>query len=275
MRLHGWKLGLGALACGLILGASGVGARAETLRIGGTGSALSTMERLGDAFSASRPDLRVEVLPSLGSSGGIKALLAGAIDIAVSSRPLKDDERDAGAEAELIARTPLAVVSHLSNRTETITIEELAAMYAGEVVTWPDGTPVRLVIRPKDETDTKLLRGLSPEMDEAMTQAFERPGLVIATTDQESAQMLEQVSGSLGVAATGQLNSEGRRLRVLALDGVVPSAALLRDPDYRFVKDIHVVTRPEATATAVAFSQFVRSPEAREILLRTDYMTID
>lgn len=275
MRSHGWNLGLGAFACVVMLAASGSGARAETLRIGGMGSALGVMDQLGEAFAASWPDVTVKVLPSLGSSGGIKALLAGAIDIAVSSRPLEDLEREAGAEATLLARTPLAVVTHLSNRAETITIEGLEAMYAGERITWPNGTPIRLVLRPEAETDTKLLRALSPGMDQAMALALERPGLAMATTDQDSAQLLEQVPGSLGVAALGQLTSEGRRLTVLALDGVVPSATLLGDPHYWFFEDLYVVTRPEATRTAFAFSQFVRSPEAHEILLRTDYVTVD
>jgi hypothetical protein len=41
---------------------------AETLRIGGTGSALGGMQRLADAFMADNPDVRVVVLPSLGSA---------------------------------------------------------------------------------------------------------------------------------------------------------------------------------------------------------------
>ena len=61
---------------------------AETLRIGGTGAALGPMARLGDAFQDLHPDTTIEILPSLGSGGGIKATMAGAIDIGLSSRDL-------------------------------------------------------------------------------------------------------------------------------------------------------------------------------------------
>ena len=55
---------------------------AETrLRIGGTGAALGVMSRLAAAFAEQEPGVAVEVLPSLGSSGGIRALGEGAIDI--------------------------------------------------------------------------------------------------------------------------------------------------------------------------------------------------
>lgn len=59
---------------------------ADTLRIGETGAALGGMEILGQAFEKQHPGTSVEVLPSLGSSGGIKALLAGAVDLSAGSR---------------------------------------------------------------------------------------------------------------------------------------------------------------------------------------------
>ena len=71
-------------------------AGAEMLKIGGTGGDLGTMRLLGSAFERIHGDVTVKVLPSLGSGGGIRAVQAGAIDIAVSSRPLNDKERKAG-----------------------------------------------------------------------------------------------------------------------------------------------------------------------------------
>ena len=47
---------------------------AETLKIAGTGGDLGAMRMLGDAFQALHPDIDVEVLPGLGSSGGICGL---------------------------------------------------------------------------------------------------------------------------------------------------------------------------------------------------------
>ena len=63
-----------------------MGARAETPKIGGTGSALGVMRFLGQEFSALQPATALTVLPMLGSGGGIKALIADTLDIAVSAR---------------------------------------------------------------------------------------------------------------------------------------------------------------------------------------------
>ncbi len=54
---------------------------ATTLKIGGTGAALGTMRILADAFTRKNPDISVEVPGSLDSSGGIKAVIAGALDV--------------------------------------------------------------------------------------------------------------------------------------------------------------------------------------------------
>ena len=73
----------------LIGAAVGPANAAETIKIGGTGSALGDMTRLAEAYMRANPDTKVVVLPSLGSAGGIKALRAGAIDIALTTDPLQ------------------------------------------------------------------------------------------------------------------------------------------------------------------------------------------
>lgn len=63
-------------------GGFGSASAAETsLRFGGTGGSLGPMRQLSEAFMKVNPDVAIEVLPSLGSGGGIKAVLAGAIDL--------------------------------------------------------------------------------------------------------------------------------------------------------------------------------------------------
>ena len=86
------------------------GSFAATLKIGGTGAALGTMRILADQFVRKRPDISVVIPDSLGSGGGIKAVLAGALDIALSSRQLKPKEQNAGAKATQYATTPFVLV---------------------------------------------------------------------------------------------------------------------------------------------------------------------
>ena len=68
-------MGFGAPSAGL----------AESLKIGGTGGDLGTIKQICKAFQKSHAGVTVDVLPSLGSGGGIKAVLAGAIDIGLNA----------------------------------------------------------------------------------------------------------------------------------------------------------------------------------------------
>src|SRR4030042_6356520 len=65
----------------------------EKLIITGTGSSIGTMQRMGEVFQKKHPNVTVNLPPSIGSTGAIKAVKAGRIDIGLSYRPLKPDER--------------------------------------------------------------------------------------------------------------------------------------------------------------------------------------
>ena len=73
---------LGHLTLAILLGGllMPLVAIADNVRLGGTGSALGTMQRLVEAFTQSDPQFALSVLPNLGTTGGLKALTAGLID---------------------------------------------------------------------------------------------------------------------------------------------------------------------------------------------------
>ncbi len=246
------------------------GVHADTLRIGGTGVALGGMALLAEAFEKTHEGTTVTVLPSLGSSGGVRALTAGAIDLAVSSRPLKAAETESGAEATLYATTPVAIVTSKMSTADTITLKQLEQMYAGEVTQWPSGEPVRVVLRPKNETDTKTLVGLSDDMATAMEAAQARPGMLKATNDQENAETLENIAGSLGVVALGQIATEKRKLKTLTLDEN-PTAGADGGQSELYSKQLFVVQTKNPSDLAKLFVEFIFSKEAKSILSATDH----
>jgi hypothetical protein len=106
--------GVAALAVSMVIASSRRVAAVEPvpLRIGGTGMALAAMRQIADAFTAAQPQTTVTILPSLGTGGGLAAVAAGAIDVAVAARGLNDAERAQGLQGFSYARTPLAFVTH-------------------------------------------------------------------------------------------------------------------------------------------------------------------
>ncbi|MBI5014796.1 MAG: substrate-binding domain-containing protein [Deltaproteobacteria bacterium] len=259
--------GLLAGACGTALGAD-----PEILRVSGCGTDLATFRLLGEAFRKVHPDTRVEVLPSLGSAGGIKAVAAGALDLGLSTRPLTGEEGRQGVTAVPYARTPLVVAVPRRSRTTDVTTRQLADLYAGVTRTWADGTPVRLVLRPATDTDTSLLMTLSPEVSAAVARALAREGLVVAATDQEAADTLEKVPGALGSTTLALIRAEGRRLTPLRLNGVTPSPEAVGSGRYPLAKTLYLVLGPSPAGRR--FLAFLGSPEARRILEETGHVPL-
>lgn len=261
-----------AFVCPSVLAWASTSGAADEVRIGGTGSALGAMHLLANAYEKFDRGTKLSVLPSLGSGGGIKALLAGAIEIGVSSRALRDKERSQGALELEYARTPFVFATRPATKATGITVTEIAGIYSGRIRNWPDGTRIWLVMRPKGDTDTALIARISPEVRAALDIARKRAGQLTAVTDQECAMLLEKHPGSFGTSTLGQILTEKRKLKALGLNGVEPSAKNLAAGSYPYYKPLFIVTTSKTPEAARRFIAFVQSKAGREILQQTGHV---
>lgn len=243
----------------------------DILKIGGHGGALASMKLLGEAFGKSHPGVKVQILPSLGSPGGIKAVLDGPIDIGLSGRPLTEGERKRGAIEVEYAKTPFIFATNKNTGVSSLSTNDLVEIYRGERPTWPDGTRIRLVLRPESEIDTVVLKQISPEMNEAVKAALSRRGMIMAMTNQESDDLVETITGSLGVSTLSQIISEKRSSKIISFNGITPSVRTLADGTYPLVKPFYMVTPSMTSAPVQRFIDFVRSPTGRQILLENGH----
>lgn len=244
----------------------------EVIRIGGTGGALEAMKGLAAEFSRIHAGIAVRIVPSMGSTGGIKAVLAGDIDIGLSSRRLQKSED--GAIARSYGRTPLGLATMKKHTPPGFTVQELADIYAGRNGKWPDGSSLRVVLRPAAEFDSMLLKGMSEEMDRAVTGALQRKGMILAVTDQDSADAIERVPGALGTVTLAQIVSEKRPFRILALNGVKPDLHTLVSGSYPYFKTYYVITKQTSSPAVRGFVDFIFSRQGREILTRYGYQAV-
>ena len=90
-------------------------ASTETLRAGGVGSAMATLPVLFSAFDRSE-ESKLEVIPSLGSSGALRAVAEGVLDIAVSGRLLNREELAQGRLRSLRSARRMSSLPHSSTR---------------------------------------------------------------------------------------------------------------------------------------------------------------
>ena len=263
-------LGVWSLLCNASH-AGEVNPSASVIHIGGTGSALGTMGLLAEAFKKIHPQSNAVVLPSLGSGGGVMALRAGALDIALTCRPLTPNERSQDFIATEYARSPLVFATAERTNVAAITTAELVAIYAGEQKTWPNGQALRLVLRPDTESNTEILKSISPQVKQAVTAAQARTGMIMARTDKDNADNIENIPGALGMTTLAQIISEKRQIQVMRFNGVTPSLITLENGNYPYHKPLFMVTALKPSALTQRFLAFLNSAAGREILQSNGY----
>ena len=255
-----------ALCCALAWLAQAAFAQ-SVVRVSGTGSGTGGMRLLAQAFMQANPAVRIDVQPALGSTGGISALMAGQIELAVSNRPPKLAEL---ATLPLLsieyARTPFVVAVHKDLGVSALTSAQLAALFAEGAATFPNGKRARPVLRLSDDTDTALLKSFGPAVAAAVDAALTRRGMLTADTDSEAADLVERTSGAFAGSTLALIESEKRPLVGVAIDGKAPTVAALVDSSYPYFKPLYLIVNPQAALDTKRFAAFVQSAPGRALL---------
>ena len=105
--------------------------------VAGSSSVTPVMEKLAEGYEAVNKDVTVEVQQS-DSTTGVNMAAEGTVDIGMASRDLKDEEKDLGLTATVIARDGIAVIVNKDNDVDELTSNQVKAVYTGETTTWED-----------------------------------------------------------------------------------------------------------------------------------------
>lgn len=212
-----------AVAVTSVLAVWGESASAQTVRIGGDGSGLAVMQRLDVQFRKQNSAASLAFVKGLSSGGARKALPAGAIDIAITSRPGKLAEIIDGMETKEYAKAPFVFTTSVNNPTARLSLQDLVDIYSGKKFAWPQGERLRLILRPQTDSDSKIISEISPVLAEALKQAHAREGIKIALTDSESADAIQATPGGFGTSTLALLLAEKRLLKALTIEQAMAS----------------------------------------------------
>lgn len=263
-----WRVAVLALA----LAGAACRSPAETIRVGGTGSATPLIQQLSELYRRSHPDIQITLIrPPLGSRGGMHAVAAGRLDLAISATPPDSDDAPKLAPPLPWLTTPLVLAGRDVPPGFNLSRQQLADIYAGRMTQWPDGQPIRLVLRPGRDADSLLLRRLSPLLDAAVAQALRRNVLPIAQEDLDNLQLLERTPGSLGTVALGHLLVSASPLTPIAIDGIWPSSQSVRDGSYPLSRTLLLLTARNPGHATRAFVDFLRAAATARFVQRWEF----
>lgn len=105
--------------------------------LAGSTSVSPLMDELAAAYKALNPDVTIEIQQS-GSGAGIQSAIEGVCDIGMSSRELKDSEKEAGLTPTVMALDGIAVIVNKENSVDALSSEQIQSIYIGETTSWAD-----------------------------------------------------------------------------------------------------------------------------------------
>ena len=133
-----------------------VQASAPAIQNKGSDTIVNLALAWAERYQALNPAVGIAVTGG-GSGTGIAALINGTVDIANASRRIKDKEvesaTDNGVEPveHVIARDAIAIIVHLSNPIDTLSLSQISDIYTGKITNWSqlggDDRPIVLLSR--------------------------------------------------------------------------------------------------------------------------------
>ena len=248
-------MALSLAACG---GNEGLSGKVAT---DGSTSMQKVIMSLKETFEGENAGVEVTYNPT-GSGSGIKAVQEGRCDIGLSSRALKAEEEEQGLVGTVLAYDGIAVIVNPENTVEDLTVEQIAAIYKGEITNWSEvgGIDAEIVLIGREAGSGT--RGGFEEIVGVEDLCQYRQELT-STGDVITA--VSQNPGAIGYASLASVKDTVKAIKV---GGVAPSEETVKDETYAIQRPFVLVTK-EGTAlteTAQAFFDFITSEAAREVI---------
>lgn len=104
------------------------------ISITGSTSVGPLVAKVAEAYMAINPGVKIEIQET-GSGTGIKEAIAGNVDLGMSSRALKAEEK---LESSTIAKDGIAVIVSPNNSNNEISTEQVRDIYLGNIKNWEE-----------------------------------------------------------------------------------------------------------------------------------------
>jgi phosphate transport system substrate-binding protein len=250
------------IALTLALTAFASTACAETVRISGSGILKPILTELGNAYMKLNPKDVINVdKTSLGQAGGIAALNAGAIDIAMSSLPLTTEQLKLPLKSYEIAKIQGLIAVTKDVTVSNISSQQLCDIYSGKINNWKElggaDKPIRVFTRPEIEATKINFR----ESFVCMKNLKESP---LVTSKGRSADMkaiLESTDNGIGIFDAVSFHEAEGKVSQVKIDG----QDYLNDK-WPFILSTHLAVSIKPNSTVKKFLEFVKSPKGQKII---------
>ena len=227
---------------------------------GGSTSMKNVIAALTEGFAEVEPGVTVSYDPT-GSGAGITGATDKTLDIGLSSRALKDDEKN-DVDGTTVALDGIAIVVNKDSKVADLSVEQLKKMFTGEITNWKDvgGDDGEIVLVGR-EAGSGTRDGFESIVDVKdsckYAQELTATGAVISAVEANPL--------AVGYAS---LSAVGDTVAMVTVEGVECSEDTVKDGSYKIQRPFVFVTNKSVTLSeqAQAFVDFATSKDAADLI---------
>ena len=227
---------------------------------GGSTSMKNVIAALTEGFAEVEPGVTVSYDPT-GSGAGITGATDKTLDIGLSSRALKDDEK-ADVEGTTIALDGIAIIVNNASKVEDLTVDQLKQMFTGEITNWSevggDDGEIVLIGREAGSGTRDGFESIVDVKDSCKyAQELTATGAVISAVEANPL--------AIGYAS---LSAVGDTVKMVTVGGVECSEETVKDGSYEVQRPFVFVTNKSVALSeqAQAFFDFAISADAADLI---------
>ena len=236
-------------------------ALSRTVNTDGSTSMKDVMGVLIETYGEIQKDVTVNY-SGTGSGAGIEAVLAGNVDIGLSSRALKPEEEEKGAVGHTVALDGVAIVVNPASGVEDLSVEQIAQIFKGEITNWSElgGENAEIAVLGREDgsgTRSAFEEIVGVDGECKYTNEYSSTGDVIGN-----------VASNANAIGYASLSAVDETVKAVKVGGVECSEATIKDGSYEIQRPFLMVTMEGAELSPAAedFLSYATSADVAEYI---------
>ncbi len=236
-------------------------AMAENITIVGTGSGMSVLKAVGDAFNKINPNITIDVPDSIGSGGGIKAVGNDKNIIGRVARPIKEKEKHYDLTYMPVAKMPIVFFANKSAGVTDLSPQQACSIYSGEITNWQDvggnDGKIRVIRREDGDSSLSVLLKTFPGFSDTTITSRSKTTF----NDQETCRSCVDTKNTIAFGT--YVNARNYNVDILTINSKSPT-----DKDYPYYGTLALIYKKKnLTGNVAEFVAFAGSTAAHEAIL--------
>lgn len=251
-----------------------------TITIKGSDTVLPLSQKQAEEYMKTNTDASITVVGG-GSGVGMTALIENSTDIAMSSRPMKMEEKiefkkkSVEPKEVIIAYDALAIVVNPKNKVDKLTREQLEKIFTGAISNWKEvgGSDMKIVTLSRETSSGTYEFFKEHVMDKknyaSTVLAMPATGAIVET--------VSRTEGAIGYVGLAYIGKDIKPISVSYDEGktfAAPSVASAQNGSYPVSRPLYYYYLPEKEALVKPFVDYLLSDVGQKNVEEVGYVSL-